>query len=89
MSYYKFDAFSDEYWRVTENYLKTAREYGMNCVLTPIFTPPLDTQKGKERPTVQLIDITVKDGTYFFNFDKLTQWIEMANRCGIEYFELA
>ena len=89
MSYYKFDAFSDEYWRVTENFLKTAREYGMNCVLTPIFTPPLDTKKGKERPTVQLIDITVKNGIYSFNFDKLTQWIEMAHRCGIEYFELA
>ena len=89
MSYYKFDAFSDEYWRVTENFLKTAGEYGMNCVLTPIFTPPLDTQKGKERPTVQLIDITVKDGIYSFNFDKLTQWIEMAHRCGIEYFEFA
>ncbi len=89
MSYYNFDAFSDEYWRVTENFLKAAGEYGMNCVLTPIFTPPLDTQRGKERPTVQLIDITVKDGAYSFNFDKLTQWIEMAHRCGIEYFELA
>ena len=89
MSYYKFDAFSDEYWRVTENFLKTAAEYGMNCVLTPIFTPPLDTQKGRERPTVQLIDITVKDGVYSFNFDKLTRWIEMAHRSGIEYFELA
>ena len=43
MSYYKFDVFSDEYWRVTANFLRTAREYGMNCVLTPIFTPPLDT----------------------------------------------
>ncbi len=89
MSYYKFDAFSDEYWRVTENFLRTAGEYGMNCVLTPIFTPPLDTQKGKERPTVQLIDITVENDVYFFNFDKLTRWIEMAHRCGIEYFELA
>lgn len=89
MSYYKFDAFSDEYWRVTENFLKTAAEYGMNCVLTPIFTPPLDTQKGKERPTVQLIDVTVNDGVYSFNFDKLTRWIEMAQRSGIEYFELA
>lgn len=89
MSYYKFEAFSDEYWRVTENFLKTAREYGMNCVLTPIFTPPLDTGKGKERPTVQLVDITVENGVYFFNFDKLTRWIEMAHRSGIEYFELA
>lgn len=89
MSYYKFDVFSDEYWRVTANFLKTAREYGMNCVLTPIFTPPLDTEKGKERPTVQLIDITLKNGEYSFNFDKLTKWIEMAHSCGIEYFELA
>ena len=89
MSHYKFDAFSDEYWRVTENFLKTAREYGMNCVLTPIFTPPLDTQKGGERPTVQLVDIKRTNGKYSFNFDKLTQWIEMAHRCGVEYFELS
>lgn len=89
MSHYKFDAFSDEYWRVTENFLKTAREYGMNCVLTPIFTPPLDTQKGGERPTVQLVDIKRTKGKYSFGFDKLTQWIEMARRCGVEYFELS
>ena len=89
MSYYKYDVFSDEYWRVTENFLRTAREYGMNCVLTPIFTPPLDTEKGKERPTVQLIDIELNNGKYSFNFDKLTKWIEMAHRCNVEYFELA
>lgn len=89
MSHYGFEAFSDEYWRVVENFLKTAREYGMNCVLTPIFTPALDTQKGKERPTVQLVDVTVNNGTYSFNFDKLTRWIEMCHRCDIEYFELS
>ena len=89
MSHYNFEAFSDEYWRVTENFLKTAREYGMNCVLTPIFTPPLDTERGKERPTVQLIDIKCTNGKYSFGFDKLTQWIDMAHRCGVEYFELA
>lgn len=89
MSYYGFDAFSKEYWRVTENFLKTASEHGMNCVLTPIFTPPLDTAVGSERPTVQLIDIEYNKGEYSFNFDKLTQWIDMAHRCNIEYFELA
>ena len=89
MSHYKFEAFSDEYWRVTENFLKTANEYGMSCVLTPIFTPPLDTEKGKERPTVQLVDVALNNGMYSFNFDKLTQWIEMAERCGIKYFEMA
>lgn len=89
MSHYNFDAFSNEYWHATENFLKTAAEYGMNCVLTPIFTPPLDTEIGKERPTVQLIDISLDNGKYSFNFDKLTKWIEMAERCGIKYFEMA
>ena len=89
MSHYKYEVFSDEYWRVTENFLKTAREYGMNCVLTPIFTPPLDTEKGKERPTVQLVDVKYTNGKYSFNFDKLSQWIDMAHRCGVEYFELS
>lgn len=89
MSYYNFEVFSDEYWRVTENFLKTAREYGMNCVLTPIFTPALDTAIGSERPTVQLIDVTKDNGRYSFSFDKLTKWIEMAHRCGVEYFELS
>lgn len=89
MSYYKFDVFSDEYWRVTENYLKTAADYGMTCVLTPIFTPPLDTEVGKERPTVQLVDITFENGKYTFGFDKLTQWVAMSERCGIKYFEFS
>lgn len=89
MSYYKFDVFSDEYWRVTENYLRTAAEYGMTCVLTPLFTPPLDTTVGGERPTVQLVDIALNKGEYSFNFDKLTRWIEMAEKCGIRYFEFS
>ncbi len=89
MSYYNIDVFSDEYWRITENFLKTANEYGQNCVLTPIFTPPLDTEVGKERPTVQLVDIKFNNGKYSFNFDKLTQWIDMAHRCGFEYFEMS
>ena len=89
MSHYGFEAFSDDFWRVVENYLSTAVEYGMNCVLTPVFTPPLDTQVGKERPTVQLVDVTVKNGAYSFGFDKLTRWIEMAERCGIKYFEIS
>lgn len=89
MSYYGFEAFSDEYWRVTENFLRTAREYGQNCVLTPLFTPPLDTEVGGERPTVQLVDVKCDGGRYSFGFDRLTRWIEMAHSCGIEYFELS
>lgn len=88
-SYYNVEVFSDEYWRITENFLKTASEHGMNCVLTPLFTPPLDTEFGKERPTVQLVDVSSSNGKYIFNFEKLTQWIQMAHRCGITYFEMS
>lgn len=90
MEYYKISAFSEEYWRVTESFLKRANEYGMNCVLTPLFTPPLDTQVGKERPTVQLVDVKVtgKD-QYAFGFEKLDRWLSMCDRCGIEYYEMS
>lgn len=90
MSYYKLEAFSEEYWRITENFLKRAVEYGMNCVLTPLFTPPLDTKIGSERPTVQLVDVTVtQEGQYAFAFDKLDRWFAMCERCGIEYYEMS
>ncbi len=88
-SYYNVDIFSDEYWRITRNFLKTAVEYGMNCVLTPIFTPPLDTEVGKERPTVQLVDVIVDNGCYSFKFDKLDLWINMAKECGVTHFEMS
>lgn len=90
MEYYKISAFSEEYWRVTENFLKRANEYGMNCVLTPLFTPPLDTQVGKERPTVQLVDVKATGkNQYTFGFEKLDRWLSMCDRCGIEYYEMS
>ena len=87
MSYYHFDAFSDEYWRVVKNYVERAVEYGMNCILTPLFTPPLDTKIGGERPTVQLVDVTITNkNQYIFSFDNLEKWISMCQEVGIEYF---
>lgn len=88
-TYYKVEVFSDRFWEIAENYLKTAREYGMNVVLTPIFTPPLDTKKGGERLTVQLIKVAVDNGEYSFDFANLDKWIDMCHRVGIEYFEMA
>lgn len=90
MEYYKIPVFSEKYWRVTESFLKRANKYGMNCVLTPLFTPPLDTQVGKERPTVQLVDVKVTGkNQYTFGFEKLDRWLSMCDRCGIEYYEMS
>ncbi|MGN0572276.1 MAG: DUF4091 domain-containing protein [Candidatus Fimenecus sp.] len=88
--YYGVEVFSDDYWRITENFLRRACEYGMNCVLTPLFTPPLDTKVGGERPTVQLVDVTVtgKD-TYAFGFENLEKWLKICDRCGIKYYEMS
>ena len=86
---YNVPVFSDRYWEIVENFVRLAAKNGQNMLLTPIFTPPLDTQVGGERPTVQLLDITVENGAYRFGFEKLDRWVAMAHRCGITHFEMA
>jgi len=88
-SYYGTESFDSRHWQIIENFLSSAVRHGMNTVLTPIFTPPLDTDVGKERPTTQLIDITVTENGYDFRFDKLDRWIDMCARVGVEYYEIA
>ena len=88
-SYHGFDVFSEEHWNMIEKFIKLAAHTGISMILTPIFTPPLDTAVGGERPTVQLIDISLKNKKYSFNFDKLTRWIEICQKHKIKYFEMA
>ena len=87
--YYGFEVFSEEFWSMTEKFIKTAAYTGINMILTPIFTPPLDTAVGGERTTVQLIDVKKNGEKYEFGFEKLARWIDICQRCGIEYFEMA
>ncbi|MBR2181057.1 MAG: DUF4091 domain-containing protein, partial [Oscillospiraceae bacterium] len=61
----------------------------VNMILTPIFTPPLDTEIGSERPTVQLVRIIKNGGKYSFDFSLLDRWVDMCLSCGIKYFEMA
>ena len=59
-------------------------------MLVPLFTPPLDTAVGAERRTIQLVDVKLTDGgKYEFGFDKLRQWVKLADRSGLEYFEFS
>ncbi|MBR4858055.1 MAG: DUF4091 domain-containing protein [Clostridia bacterium] len=88
-NYYGIEAFSEEYWRINRNFIRTAVEHGMNCILTPVFTPPLDTKVGGERRTVQLVKIRHHGGKYYFDFKNLKKWIDMCRECGIEYFEIS
>jgi len=62
---------SDNYFEITDKYMKVYAKFGHNMILTPVFTPPLDTDVGSERPTNQLVDVTVTGGKYSFGFEKL------------------
>ena len=89
-NYYGCEVWSDEHWRIIENFAKTAKSNGINLLLTPVLTPSLDTAVGGERLTTQLTRINVStDGEYSFDFDLLDRWIEMCNRVGIEYLEIS
>lgn len=89
-SYYNVPVFSERHWEIIENYMRCAAENGINCILTPVLTPPLDTEVGGERPTVQLVGVTqTADGSYTFDFSLLGRWITLAQQCGIYHFEIS
>ena len=86
---YNVPTFSPEHWEIIGKFIKTASDHGMNMLLTPIFTPALDTAVGGERTTVQLVEVEKNGDKYAFDLTKLKKWIEVARENGIEYFELA
>ncbi len=87
--YYGVEAFSEAHWAIVENFVRSAAKMGVNMLLTPLFTPPLDTYVGGERTTVQLIGVRRDGGKYSFDFSALERWVKMCLECGIEYFEMS
>lgn len=87
--YYHVEVFSEEHWELLRKQVACAAEYGINMLLTPVFTQPLDTAVGGERTTIQLVDVARNNGVYSFGFDKLDRWVRMCRECGIQYFEIA
>lgn len=86
--FYHTEVFSDFHWEVLEEQIKLAGELGINMLLTPVFTPPLDTEVGGERTTIQLVDISLREGNWSFGFDKLEKWCRICQRYGIGYIEV-
>lgn len=88
-NYYRVEVWSEEHWRIVENFARRNCEMGNSMILTPIHTPPLDTAVGGERLTNQLVDIYLDDGVYSFGFDRLDRYLFMMDRIGFRYFEMA
>ena len=87
--HYHVEALSEEHWVILEKFIRSAVRMGLNMILTPIFTPALDTVVGGQRTTVQLVDVFVDGGEYRFGFEKLERWVKMCLDCGMVHFEMA
>lgn len=89
-NYYHLPVWSEEHWKMVENQLQLACRRGINMLLTPLFTYPLDTAEGASRTVTQLVDVTVEgEGKYRFGFDNFRRWVQMGQRCGIQWFEMS
>jgi len=86
--YYKIPVFGEKHWELIDKFLGLAVKNGINMILTPVFTPALDTMVGGERTTVQLVGIEKKEDKYFFDFEKLHRWIALCKKNGVQYFEM-
>ncbi len=81
--------FSGEFYAIFENYLRSYVAHGNNMLLTPLFTPPLDTEVGSERLTAQLVGVMMKNGEYLFDFTRLKAFLRFVLARGIEYVEFS
>ena len=86
--YYNVPVWSERHWEIIENYARVAKENGINMLLTPVFTPALDTSVGGERLTTQLVGIKKSGNRYTYDWKLLDRWVAMCDRVGIKYFEI-
>jgi hypothetical protein len=89
MDVYDLEPFSERYWDVTGNFLRSAADMSVNSVLTPVWTPPLDTEVGSTRRPSQLLVINDDgDGHYRFDPSRLQRWLDLAESVGITRIEV-
>lgn len=82
------NVYSEEHWTLIDKYIEAAVDVGINMLLIPAHTPPLDTAIGTRRPCVQLVDIEKKGNKYVFSFERFERFINLCKKKGIRYFEM-
>ena len=87
--FYHVPVFSEAHWQIVADFIRMAVDHGVNMLLTPLFTPPLDTAVGGERTTVQLVSVTRTSGSWQFDFSLLKRWVDLAELLGIRFFEMS
>lgn len=86
---HRVEIHSEAHWDLIDKYMAAAVDTGINMLLLPVITPPLDTMYGVRRPCVQLVDIEKVGDTYHFGFEKLHRWISLCKKNGIQYYEVS
>lgn len=87
--YYGVEAFSPRHWEIIGHFMERAAYRGCNMILTPHFTPALDTRMGGERPTVQLVGVEERPDGYHFDFANLKKWMDLAFEKGFQWIEFS
>ncbi len=85
--YYRVEPFTKEFYDLFRLYVKNMVRHRQNTLLVPAFTPALDTPVGGARRNVQLVDITKDADGWHFGFDRLWEYLRIADECGISFFE--
>ena len=87
--YYGAAPFSERHWEIIGNFIRCAVQGGINMILMPVHTPPLDTREGGRRLVTQLVRVFAEGGEYRFDMSQVRRWIALCRECGVEYFEIA
>jgi hypothetical protein len=88
--HYGVTVLSEEHWALLDRFIASAAEMGVNSILTPVWTPPLDTEAGHYRTPVQLVDVEmIAPDRYRFGFDDVRRWLSLCAGHGIAGVEVA
>ena len=87
---YNVEPWSEDFYAILKNYFLNMHSHGVNMIYTPLFTPPLDTHKGLERPTLQSVQVFEdENGDWTFDFSRLERYINLALECGMRFLEFS
>lgn len=87
-AHYRVPMYSEQHWEIIAAHVKAAQQMGVTMLLTPVWTPPLDTAVGTYRPSTQLLDIEYRDGRYTFGTSRLDRWMDILEDAGIHEVEV-
>ena len=83
------EPYSEEFYKIAEQYVSSAVRHGLNMLFLPLFTPMLDIYQGGYRKNVQLVKVRTNGDGYDFDFSETEKFMEWAIRQGVAYFELS